>query len=148
MLTKTTVRCYYTFFKRAKLKKNNRKHQVLLRIQCHGDLSYTVKGRCNGTIILENIDQSLKMWTYPIVWLRQLTPTNLVRETKGYIYVKKILYKNVCNNFTYVLVTQLCPTLCTDCSLRGSSVREIFQARILEWVAIPSSKNVYSNFLL
>ena len=44
MLTKTTVRCYYTFFKRAKLKKNNRKHQVLLRIQCHGDLSYTVSG--------------------------------------------------------------------------------------------------------
>ena len=38
------------------------------------------------------------------------------------------------------LVIQLCPTLCDpmDCSPPGTSVREIFQARILEWVAIPS----------
>ena len=37
-----------------------------------------------------------------------------------------------------VLVTQSCPTLCgpTDCRLPGFSVRGIFQARILEWVAI------------
>ena len=36
------------------------------------------------------------------------------------------------------LVTQLCPTLCDpmDCSMLGSSVRGILQARILEWVAI------------
>ena len=36
------------------------------------------------------------------------------------------------------LVTKLCPTLCDpmDCSPTGSSVRGIFQARILEWVAI------------
>ena len=37
-----------------------------------------------------------------------------------------------------VLVAQLCPTLCNpmDCSLPGSSVHGILQARILEWVAI------------
>ena len=36
------------------------------------------------------------------------------------------------------LVTQSCPTFCDpmDCSLPGSSVHGIFQARILEWVAI------------
>ena len=41
-----------------------------------------------------------------------------------------------------VLVTQLCPTLCDpmDCSPSGSSVHEILQARILEWVAIPFSR--------
>ena len=35
-------------------------------------------------------------------------------------------------------VTQSCPTLCDpmDCSLPGSSVHGILQARILEWVAI------------
>ena len=35
-------------------------------------------------------------------------------------------------------VTQLCPTLSNpmDCSLLGSSVHGIFQARVLEWVAI------------
>ena len=41
-----------------------------------------------------------------------------------------------------VLAAQLCLTLCNsmDCSLPGSSVHGIFQARILEWVAMPSSK--------
>ena len=37
---------------------------------------------------------------------------------------------------------QSCPTLCnsTDCSPPGSSVPEILQARILEWVAMFSSR--------
>ena len=39
-------------------------------------------------------------------------------------------------------VAQSCPTLCkpVDCSLPGSSVHGILQARILEWVAMPFSK--------
>ena len=43
-----------------------------------------------------------------------------------------------------VLVAQLCPTLCDpmDCSLPGSSVLGILQARILDWVAIPSSRDL------
>ena len=38
-------------------------------------------------------------------------------------------------------VAQSCPTLCDpmDCSRAGSSVRGIFQARVLEWVAISFS---------
>ena len=38
-------------------------------------------------------------------------------------------------------VTQLCLTLCDpmDCSLPGSSVHGILQARVLEWVAIAFS---------
>ena len=41
-----------------------------------------------------------------------------------------------------VLFTQLCLTLCDpmNCSPPGSSVHGIFQARILEWVAIPFSR--------
>ena len=37
---------------------------------------------------------------------------------------------------------QSCPTLCdpVDCSPPGSSVHRILQARILEWVAMPSSR--------
>ena len=37
---------------------------------------------------------------------------------------------------------QSCPTLCDlkDCSPPGCSVHEILQARILEWVAMPSSR--------
>ena len=40
------------------------------------------------------------------------------------------------------LVVQLCPTFCNpmDCSLSGSFVHGILQARILEWVAIPFSR--------
>ena len=41
-----------------------------------------------------------------------------------------------------VLVPQSCPTVCdpVDCSLPGPSVHEILQVRILEWVAIPFSR--------
>ena len=36
---------------------------------------------------------------------------------------------------------QSCPTLCDpmDCSPPGSSVHRILQARILEWIAMPST---------
>ena len=41
-----------------------------------------------------------------------------------------------------VLVAQSCPTFCSpiDCSLPGSSVHGILQIRILEWIAIPFSR--------
>ena len=40
---------------------------------------------------------------------------------------------------------QSCPTLCNpmDCSLPGSSVHGILQARIQEWVAMPSSRGIF-----
>ena len=39
-------------------------------------------------------------------------------------------------------VAQSCPTLCDpiDCSLSGSSVHGIFQARVLEWITISFSR--------
>ena len=44
-------------------------------------------------------------------------------------------------------VAQLCPTLSDpmDCSLTGSSVHGIFQARVLEWSAIAFSDNSYTT---
>ena len=44
-------------------------------------------------------------------------------------------------------VSQLCPTLSDlmDCSLPGSSVHGIFQARVLEWVAIAFSDDKLSG---
>ena len=51
---------------------------------------------------------------------------------------------NICTCFLaqFSSVSQLCPTLCNpmDCSPPGASVHGIFQARILEWVAISSSR--------
>ena len=43
-----------------------------------------------------------------------------------------------------MFVTQLCPTVCdvTDYSLPGFSVHRIPQARILEWAAIPSPRDL------
>ena len=40
------------------------------------------------------------------------------------------------------MLLQLCPTLCDpmDCNPPGSSANGILQARILEWVTMPSSK--------
>ena len=48
-------------------------------------------------------------------------------------------YKEPCA--TCMLSLQSCPTLCNpmDCSPPGFSVHGIFQARILEWFAMPSS---------
>ena len=53
---------------------------------------------------------------------------------------------NSCTGWKYRLcaysVTQSCAALCDpmDCSPQDSSVHGIFQARILEWVAISSSR--------
>ena len=52
----------------------------------------------------------------------------------------------LCSTGRYIqyiaLVTQSCPALCDpmDCSLVGSSVHGILQARVLEWIAIPFFK--------
>ena len=44
-------------------------------------------------------------------------------------------------------VAQLCPTLCDpmDRNPPGCSVHGILQARILDWVAIPSSQGIFQN---
>ena len=48
-----------------------------------------------------------------------------------------------------VLVAQLCPTLCDamNYSLPGSSVHEILQVRVLEWVTIPFSRGSSQGLL-
>ena len=55
---------------------------------------------------------------------------------------------NFCNNNEVVsacLVTQWCLTLCNplECNPPGSSLHGLLQARILEWVAISSSKGIF-----
>ena len=66
------------------------------------------------------------------------------RKDSTFRGIKLIFHKE--NDTTYLLyetvkvkVTQWCPALCNpmDCSLSGSSVHGILQARILEWVGVP-----------
>ena len=67
----------------------------------------------------------------------QLTALNkLVLKLQGMPHLQRSAYAVLC------LVAQACPTLCNpmDCSLPGSSVHGILLGRILEWVAISSSK--------
>ena len=61
------------------------------------------------------------------------------------VIMKHWLYSLCCTVFSYslkVLVVPSCLTLCNsmDCSLPGSPVLGILQARILEWVAISFSR--------
>ena len=62
----------------------------------------------------------------------------LSREWLGPLQLRLILHSNV----DYCAKLQSCLTLWDpmDCSLPGSSVHGIFQARILEWVARPFSR--------
>ena len=66
-----------------------------------------------------------------------------------YAYLHVCIYIYYKNNFSICVyiykvseVAQSCPTLCNpmDCSLPGFSVHGIFQARVLEWVAISFSR--------
>ena len=59
-------------------------------------------------------------------------PQNLISAVLGF-------------QFSFSLVAQSCPTLCNpvDCRLPGSSIHGIFQARVLEWVAISFSRGSF-----
>ena len=69
-----------------------------------------------------------------VSWVPALCPRCL-----SYLFLLKPQHNplSVC-----VKVIPSCPTLCNpmDCSPSGSFVHRIFQARILEWVAIPFSR--------
>ena len=72
-------------------------------------------------------------------------------HTVWYIFYPFLTYHSYSLKYNWIItlkicisgVSQLCLTLCDtmDCSLPGSSVHGIFQARVLEWVATSFSKN-------
>ena len=64
-----------------------------------------------------------------------------LKKTEKFCMANNIL-KTVLLLLCYAQLLQSCPTLCDpmDFSPPGSSVHEFLQARILEWVAISSSR--------
>ena len=70
-----------------------------------------------------------------VIWF-----TNMTEFSRDLSAIDFYFNSIVINILLCVLVTQLCLTLCDpkDSILPGSSVCGILQARILEWVAIPS----------
>ena len=59
-----------------------------------------------------------------------------------HVHIEKSAKKSICVS---VCVCVWCPTLCDpmDCIPPGSSIHGILQARVLEWAAIPFSREVY-----
>ena len=83
---------------------------------------------------------------------RYKTTTRCVAQVKLRFQFKQLIayfLKEFLNIFSIILcmcaeLLQSCLTLCDpmDCGLPGSSVHEIAQARILEWVPCPPSGNL------
>ena len=80
------------------------------------------------------------IWLYFTSTLHSFAPRILDMYCFDFIHKVKNYhtYKHLC----LCSVTQVCLTLCSpmDCGQPGSPAHGIFQARILEWVAIPYSK--------
>ena len=75
--------------------------------------------------------------------LKEISPgITLVSQPVAFIYLSGQVPTLSVRVLVFVLVAQLCLTLCdlTDYSPPGSSVHGILQARILEWVAFPFSR--------
>ena len=71
---------------------------------------------------------------WPLPYLLGTVPQSYRQQSREMLTLQLLLF--------VVLVAQSSPTLCDpmDCSLPGSSVHGISQARILEWVAMPFSR--------
>ena len=94
--------------------------------------SSSMKAACWQNFLLLWVDQF-----FPKVFNWLETPIHI---TEGDVfYSQSADFKVVCMRAKSL---QLCLTLCNpvDCSLPGSSVHGILQVRILEWVAMPSSR--------
>ena len=85
---------------------------------------------------LEETQAGIKIAGRNINNLRYADDTTLMAQSEEELKSILMKVKSECE------VAQSCPTLNDpmDCSLPGSSTHGIFQARILEWVAMPSSR--------
>ena len=88
----------------------------------------------------------LHFWHLPCLFISLIIvhlPSLGMKTLRTRYYLVLRVYYNQYNLWKWkVLVAQLCVTLWDpmDCNLPGSSVHGILQARILEWVAMPSSR--------
>ena len=65
----------------------------------------------------------------------------------AYVSLRPLSGTQIPSDSKRLCCVQSCPSLFNtmDCSLSGSSVHGILQARILEWVAISSSRGIFST---
>ena len=95
----------------------------------------SVHGILQTRILGWNTMPSSRVSSWPRDW------TQISCSASGFFTVEPSGKTSFCCEVKWSEVAQSCLTLCDpkDCSLPGSSVRGIFQARILEWVAISFS---------
>ena len=124
-------------------------------------VSHTGLGHATEATIYNGLSQCRSMLTLALYfgWVVELGPgSSLVpscgfqtKNLNSFVQLRAIcgipdLEKAIVNSFFCLLyvceITQSCLTLCNpmDCSLLGSSVHGILQARILQWVAILFSR--------
>ena len=82
--------------------------------------------------------KSLKGWCKPMRLCKFTNTDNKIKYEIGQTLLILIVYAAAAKSL------QSCPALCDtmDCSLPGSSVHGIFQARVLEWVPIALSASI------
>ena len=104
----------------------------------------------NHTIISIDAEKAFDKIQHPFVIKKTLQKVGM--EGAYFNIIKAIYNKPVCMCVcvcvcvhTHAKSLQSCPTLCNpmDCSLPGSCVHGILQARILVWVAMPSSRGSF-----
>ena len=112
------------------------------KITADGDCSHEIKRRLPlRRKVMSNLDSILKSRDI-------ILPTNvcLVKVndfSNSHVWIWELDYKEswVPKNWCFwAMVLEGTPESPMDCSLPGSSVHEIFQARVLEWVAISFSR--------
>ena len=90
-------------------------------------------------VVISSCRESFRPWdrTHISCVSKQIVPLSHLGSPILYQYPKTKWTKKV-------IVTQSCLNLChpIDCSPPGSSVHGVLQARILEWVAIPFSRDL------
>ena len=115
--------------------------------QARGDKRWGSPLRENSCVTLSPHHFSCKMKTMPPHLRRQNSVWSFVFVFKGlwkfqFLYLYGIIFLRHRDLWGLVLAAESCPTLSDpmDWTPPGSSVRGIFQARILEWIAIPISR--------
>ena len=116
---------------------------ALTSLYNYGTLCHLLLGPLEGKRVCPFLGVSKSTW--PLVCTQQITVEsmstyqsqvleNTSPDQENWTFSKQSLEWSTC--------TQSCPALCNpvDCGPPGSSVHGIFQVRILEWVAISSSR--------
>ena len=106
---------------------------------CQNVFKTLERTQCTGEVHMMTI--MAKDWKVPQSRDSQESRLNQLNKLKSYNLIQ--ILSEVSE------VSQLCPTLCDpmNCSLPGSSICGIFQARVLDWVAISFSIKVNWHFL-